>query len=147
MEHSQGPKTPLQIRLDPTELAALDAYIARFTDFPPSRVDVVRKALTEWLAQKQEPSLNTQAPQRPRVVEAAVTPQHQSIKPAWQPIVAFLQQRRNVPARPEEIVTALGCKPESVAAHLRYMAAAGIVGYREVGQGKEQKRAYFLTML
>jgi hypothetical protein len=147
MEHSQGPKTPLQIRLDQVELAALDAYIARFTDFPPSRVDVVRKALTEWLAQKQEPSLNTQAPQPPRVVEAAVTPQHQSIKPAWQPIVAFLQQRRNGPARPDEMVAALGCKAESLAAHLRFMAAAGVVGYQEVGQGKEKKKAYFLTTL
>jgi hypothetical protein len=47
METTTGPKIPLQIRLDHAELAALDAYIARFTDFPPSRVDVVRKALTE----------------------------------------------------------------------------------------------------
>ena len=147
METTTGPKTPLQIRLDQVELAALDAYIARFTDFPPSRADVVRKALTEWLAQKQEPSLNTQAPQRPSMVETAVTPQHQPLKPAWQPIVAFLQQRRHVPARPDEIVAALGCKPESLAAHLRFMAAAGVVGYQEVGQGKEKKRAYFLTAL
>ena len=29
MEQSQGPKTPLQIRLDHAELAALDAYIPR----------------------------------------------------------------------------------------------------------------------
>jgi hypothetical protein len=147
METTTGPKTPLQIRLDHAELTALDAYIARFTDFPPSRTDVVRKALIEWLAQKQEPFLNTQAPQRPSVVETAVTPQHQPLKPAWQPIVAFLQQRRNVPARPDEIVAALGCKPESVAVHLRFMAVAGVVGYREMGQGKEKKRAYFLTTL
>ena len=147
MEHLQGPKIPLQIRLDQAELVALDAYIARFTDFPPSRVDVVRKALTEWLAQKREPSLTAQAPQRPSVVETAITPHHQPIKPAWQPIVAFLQQRQYVPARPDEIVAALGGKPESVAAHLRFMAAAGVVGYREVGQGKEKKRAYFLTTL
>ncbi len=148
METTSGPKTPLQIRLAPTELAALDAYIARFTDFPPSRVDVVHKALTEWLAQKQEPSLNTQTPQCPAVVQVSVTPPPpQPIKPAWQPIMAFLQERRNVPARPDEIVAALGCKPESLAAHLRFMAAAGIVGYQEVGQGKEQRTAYFLTML
>jgi hypothetical protein len=147
MEHSQGPKTPLQIRLDHAELAALDAYIARFTDFPPSRVDVIRKALTEWLAQKLAPASNAQAPSRPTVVEAAVTPHPQPIKPAWQPIVAFLQQRRNGPTRPAEIVAALGCKAESLAAHLRFMAAAGIVGYQEVGQGKEKQRAYFLTTL
>ena len=147
MEHAQGPKTPLQIRLDHAELAALDAYIARFTDFPPSRVDVVRKALMEWLAQKREPSLNAQAPQGPSVVETAVTPQHQPLKPAWQPIVAFLQHRRNVPARPDEIGAALRCKPEALGAHLRFMAAAGVVGYREVGQGKEKKKAYFLTTL
>ena len=147
MEHSHGPKTPLQIRLDPTELAALDAYIDRFTDFPPSRVDVVRKALTEWLAQKREPSLYAQTPQRSAVVQVAVTPPPQPIKPAWQPIVAFLQQRQNVPARPDEIVAALGCKAESLAAHLRFMAAAGVVGYQEVGQGKEKKKAYFLTTL
>jgi hypothetical protein len=146
MEYSHNPKTPLQIRLAPAELAALDAYIACFTDFPPSRVDVVRKALMEWLAQKQEPSLKTQAPQRPHMVEAAVTPP-QPIKPAWQPIVAFLQQRQNVPARSDEIVAALGCKPESLAAHLRFMAAAGIVGYQEVGQGKKKRNAYFLTVL
>ena len=147
MEHSQGPKTPLQIRLDPTELAALDAYIARFTDFPPSRVDVVRKALREWLAQKREPSLTAQTPQRPSMVEMAVTPPSQPLKPAWQSIVAFLQQRRNVPARPDEIVAALGCKAESLAAHLRFMMTAGIVGYREVSEGKEKKRAYFLITL
>jgi hypothetical protein len=147
MVHAQGPKTPLQIRLDHAELAVLDAYIARFTDFPPSRVDVVRKALMEWLAQKREPSLNAQTPQRPSVIETAVTPQHQPIKAAWQPIVAFLRQRQNVPARPDEMVAALGCKAESLAAHLRFMAAAGIVGYREVGQGKEKKKAYILTLL
>jgi hypothetical protein len=147
MEHAQGPKTPLQIRLDHAELAALDAFIARFTDFPPSRVDVVRKALMEWLAQKQEPSLNAQAPQGPSVVETAVMPQAQPIKAAWQPIIAFLQQRRNRPAKPDEIVAALGCKPESVAAYLRFMAAAGVIGYQEVGQGKEQRKAYFLTVL
>ena len=147
MEHSQGPKTPLQIRLDHGELAMLDAYIAQFTDFPPSRVDVVRKALTEWLAQKREPSLNAQAPQRPSVIERAGPPPPQPLKPAWQPIVAFLQQRQNGPALPEEIVAALGCKAESVAAHLRFMAAAGIVGYREVGQGKAKQKAYFLTTL
>ena len=147
MEHSQGPKTPLQIRLDQVELAMLDAYIARFTDFPPSRVDVVHKALTEWLAQKREPSLNAQAPHRPSVVQVAVTPPPQPIKPAWQPIVAFLQQRQNVPARPDEIVAALGCKAESLAAHLRFMMTAGIVGYREVSEGKEKKRAYFLITL
>jgi hypothetical protein len=129
MEYSQGPKTPLQIRLAPAELAALDAYIARFTDFPPSRVDVVRKALMEWLAQKREPSLNAQAPQCTSVVEAAVTPPPQPIKPAWQPIMAFLQQRQNLPARPDEITAALGWKPQCVAAHLRFMAAAGVVGY------------------
>lgn len=61
MEAGKGPKTPLQIRLDAGELAALDTYIARFTDFPPSRVDVLRKALNEWLAQKLDPP---QAPQR-----------------------------------------------------------------------------------
>jgi hypothetical protein len=147
MEYSHGPKTPLQIRLDHAELAALDMYIARFTDFPPSRVDVVRKALMEWLAQKREPSLNAQAPQRPGVGEAVITPPPQPIKPAWQPIVAFLQQRRNRPAKPDEMVAALGCKAESLAAHLRFMAAAGIVGYREVGQGKEKRKAYFLTTL
>jgi hypothetical protein len=147
MEHSQVLKTPLQIRLDQAELAALDAYIARFTDFPPSRVDVVHKALTEWLAQKQEPSLNTQAPQTPSVIETAVATQPQPIKAAWQPIVTFLQQRQNVPAQPDEIVAALGCKAESLAAHLRFMMAAGIVGYREAGQGKEKKRAYFLITL
>jgi hypothetical protein len=147
MEHSQGPKIPLQIRLDQAELAALDAYIARFTDFPPSRVDVVRKALTEWLAQKREPSLNAQTPQHPAVVQGSVTPPPQPIKPAWQPIVAFLQQRQNVPARPDEIMTALGWKWQCVAAHLRFMAAAGVVGYREVGQGKEKRKAYFLTIL
>jgi hypothetical protein len=123
----------------------LDTYIARFTDFPPNRVDVVRKALTEWLAQKLAPASTAQVPSCPGVVEAAVMPQHQLLKSAWQPIVAFLQQRQNVPARPEEIVAALGWKPQCVAAHLRFMAAAGIVGYREVGQGKETKKAYFLT--
>jgi hypothetical protein len=147
METTIGPKTPLQIRLDHAELAALDAYIARFTDFPPSRVDVVRKALIEWLAQKREPSLNAQTPQRPAVVQVAVTPPPQPIKPAWQPIVAFLQQRQNVPARPDEIMTALGWKPQCVAAHLRFMATAGIVGYQDVGQGKEKRKAYFLTEL
>jgi hypothetical protein len=74
-------------------------------------------------------------------------PHPQPIKPAWQPIVAFLQQRRNVPARPDEIVAALGCKAESLAAYLRFMMAAGIVGYRDVGQGKEKRKAYFLTVL
>jgi hypothetical protein len=147
MEHAQSPKTPLQIRLDHAELAALDAYIARFTDFPLSRVDVVRKALMEWLAQKQEPTFNTQTSPCPAVVQVSVTPPPQPIKPAWQSIVAFLQQRRNRPAKPDEMVTALGCKAESLAAHLRFMAAAGIVGYQEVGQGKEQRKAYFLTML
>jgi hypothetical protein len=146
MEHSQGPKTPLQIRLDQAELAALDAYIARFTDFPPSRVDVVRKALTEWLAQKLAPAPHAQAQQHPGVAEASTPPPHQPLKPAWQPIVAFLQQRQQ-PTRPDEIVAALGCKPESVAAHLRFMAEAGIVGYQDVGQGKEQRKAYFLTAL
>jgi hypothetical protein len=109
-------------------------------------VDVVRKALTEWLAQKREPPLNAHAPQRPRVVEAPITPHPQPIKPAWQPIVALLQQRQE-PVRPDEIVAALGCKPEAVAAHLRFMTAAGIVGYREVGQGKAKRKAYFLTGL
>ena len=145
MENSQGPKTPLQIRLDHTELAALDAYIARFTDFPPSRVDVVHKALTEWLAQKLAPAPLAQAPPRLSVVETAVTPPPQPIKPVWQPIVAFLRQRQNGPARPDEIVAALGCKPESLAAHLRFMAAAGIIRYQNVGQGKEKRKAYFLT--
>jgi len=68
MEHSQGPKTPLQIRLDAGELAVLDTYIARFPEFPPSRVDVVRKALMEWLAQKREPALTVQTPQPSRAV-------------------------------------------------------------------------------
>src|SRR5439155_341464 len=67
MEVTTGPKTPLQIRLDPGQLAALDAYIARFTDFPPSRVDVVRKAVHEWLAQKLAPAPHTQPPQHPGV--------------------------------------------------------------------------------
>jgi hypothetical protein len=146
MEHAQGPKTPLQIRLDHAELAALDAYIARFTDFPPSRVDVVRKALMEWLAQKLAPAITAQAPSRPTGDAAAVTPHPQPIKQAWQPIVALLQQRQE-PVRPDEIVAALGCKPEAVAAHLRFMKAAGIVGYREVGQGKAKRKAYFLTGL
>ena len=147
METTTGPKTPLQIRLDQAELDALDTYIARFTDFPPSRVDVVRKALTEWLAQKREPALNAQAQQSSGVVERARTPSPQPLKPAWQPIMAFLQQRQNVPARPNEIMTALGWKPQCVAAHLRFMAEAGIVGYQDVGQGKEKRKAYFLTVL
>ena len=147
METTTGPKTPLQIRLDHAELTALDAYIARFTDFPPSRVDVVHKALMEWLAQKLAPAPHTQAPQYPEVAEASASPLRQPLKAAWQPIVAFLQQRQNVPAQPAEIVAALGCKAESLAAHLRFMAAAGIVGYRDVGQGKEQRKVYFLTVL
>jgi hypothetical protein len=146
MEHSHGPKTPLQIRVDHAEFAALDAYIAQFTDFPPSRVDVVHKALTEWLAQKLPPAPPAQALQPPGVVEASVPPARPVMQAAWQPIVAFLQQRQH-PARPDEIVAALGCKPEAVAAHLRCMAAAGVVGSREVGQGKEKKKAYFLTVL
>jgi hypothetical protein len=148
METTQGPKTPLQIRLDHAELAALDAYIARFTAFPPSRVDVVRKAVHEWLAQKLVPALHVQAPQRPGVVEASPIPHNPPpLKAAWQPIVALLQQRQHVPARPDEIVTALGWKPQCVAAHLRFMAAAGIVGCQDVGQGKEKRKAYFLTRL
>jgi hypothetical protein len=146
MEHAQGPKTPLQIRLDHAELAALDAYIARFTDFPPSRVDVVHKALTEWLAQKLAPAPPAQALQPPGVTEAPVTPSRPVIKPAWEPIVAFLQQRQE-PARPDEIAAAVGAKPESVAAHLRFMGEAGIVGSQEVGQGKKKRNAYFLTTL
>ncbi len=138
MEHSQGPKTPLQIRLDQAELAALDAYIARFTDFPPSRVDVVRKALMEWLAQKLAPAPLAQALQRPEVAEASTSSLPQLLKAAWQPIIAFLQQRHNVPAQPAEIVAAVGCKAESLAAHLRFMVAAGIVGYQAVGQGKKK---------
>ena len=146
MEHSHGLKTPLQIRLDHAELAALDAYIAQFTDFPPSRVDVVRKALTEWLVQKRESSLYVQTPQRPTVGQGAVAPLPQPIKPAWQAIVAILQQRQE-PLRPDEIVAALGCKPESLAAHLRFMVKAGLVGSQEVGQGKAKRKAYFLTVL
>jgi hypothetical protein len=45
-------KFPLQIRLDVDELEALDQYVARFADFPPSRVQVVHRALREWLSQK-----------------------------------------------------------------------------------------------
>jgi hypothetical protein len=146
MEHSHGPKTPLQIRLDHAELAALDAYIARFTDFPPSRVDVVRKALTEWLAQKLAPTPPAQPLPCPGVVEAPVLPSRSVIKAAWQPIVAFLQQRQH-PARPDEIAAALGCKPESLAAHLRFMVKAGLVGSQEVGQGKAKRKAYFFTSL
>lgn len=158
METTTGLKTPLQIRLSQTELAALDAYIAQFTDFPPSRVDVVRKALTEWLAQKREPATTTQAPQPstavlgmqpplPGVAEVSTPPPCQPLKAEWQPIVAFLQQRQHVPARPDEIVTALGWKPQCVAAHLRFMGEAGIVGSQDVGQGKKKRKAYFLTTL
>jgi hypothetical protein len=147
MEHAHSPKTPLQIRLDHAELAALDTYIARFTDFPPSRVDVVRKAVTEWLAQKLAPAPPAQALQCPEVVEAPVPPSRPVIKEAWYPIVAFLQQRQNIPARPDEIAAAVGAKPESVAAHLRFMREAGIVGFQEVGQGKAKRKAYFLTVL
>jgi len=109
-------------------------------------VDVVRKALTEWLAQKLVHAPHAQAQQHPGVAEASVPPPRQAIKAVWQPIVAFLQQRQQ-PARPDEIVAALGCKPESVAAHLRFMMTAGVVGYREVGQGKEKRKAYVLTAL
>jgi hypothetical protein len=45
-------KFPIQIRLDIDELEALDQYVASFTDFPPSRVQVVHRALREWLAEK-----------------------------------------------------------------------------------------------
>ena len=145
METTTGPKTPLQIRLDHAELAALDVYIAQFTDFPPSRVDVVRKALNEWIAQKLAPAPHTQAPQYPEVAEASASPLRQPLKAAWQPIVAFLQQRQNVPAQPAEIVAALGCKAESLAAHLRFMGEAGVVGSKDVGQGKEKRKAYFIT--
>lgn len=148
METTTSPKTPLQIRLDPSELTTLDSYIARFPDFPPSRVDVVRKGLMEWLAQKLEIVTTVQAsqPHLSGVAEVSI-PSHQPLKAAWQPIVAFLQQRQNVPARPDEIVAALGCKAESLAAHIRFMGEAGIVGYQHVGQGKRRRKAYFLTTL
>lgn len=113
----------------------MDAYIARFSDFPPSRVDVVHRA----------PTLDIQALHPHSAVETAVTPQRQAIRPAWQPIVTFLQQRQNVPARPNEIVVALGYKPATVAAYLRFMMKAGIIVSREVGQGPEKKKGYVLT--
>ena len=50
-------------------------------------------------------------------------------------------------ARPDEMVAALGCKPESLAAPLRFMVAVGIVGYQAVGQGKAKRKAYLLTAL
>jgi hypothetical protein len=83
METTTGPKTPLHIRFDHAELAALDTYIARFTDFPPSHVEVVRKAPTEWLAQKLAPALPAQPLQPPGVVETPVPPSHPAIKTAW----------------------------------------------------------------
>src|SRR5437762_2266013 len=112
METKTSPKTPPPKRLEYAESAALDVYVAQFTDFPPSRVDVVRKALNEWIAQKLAPAPHTQAPQYPEVAEASASPLRQPLKAAWQPIVAFLQQRQNVPAQPAEIVAALGCKAE-----------------------------------
>ena len=146
METTTGPKTPLQIRLDQAELAALDAYIAQFTDFPPSRVDVVHKALTEWLAQKREPPSTHRPHKLPvwsrRLTRHTTSPSSQPGNPSWP-----FSSSGSTPRGQMRLWRRWDGKPESVAAHLRFMAAAGVVGYREVGQGKEKRKAYFLTVL
>ena len=112
------------------------------------------RAATAQLSLLQNPAIPTEevtphtkplSPKQQAVAEASASPLHQPLKAAWQPIVAFLQQRQNVPAQPAEIVAALGCKAESLAAHLRFMGEAGVVGSKDVGQGKEKRKAYFIT--
>jgi hypothetical protein len=62
-------KIPLQIRLDLDEVEALDQYIARFADFPPSRVTVVHRALREWLAEQL--AIPPAGPALPAAIETA----------------------------------------------------------------------------
>ena len=131
MEATTGPKTPLQIRLDAGELSALDAYIARFTDFPPSRVDVVRKAVHEWLAQKREPAPNVQTLQpataAPGMLHALTAPSTKPLSPKQQAVVQYIVARGNVPVTAEALQTGLGWKQQVIALTLWHMTRAGIL--------------------
>ncbi len=131
MEGTTGPKTPLQIRLDPGELAALDAYIARFTDFPPSRVDVVHKAVHEWLAQKREPAPNVQTPQpattAPGMLHALTAPSTKPLSPKQQEVVQYIVARGNVPVTAEALQTGLGWKQQAIPVTLWHMTRAGVL--------------------
>ena len=131
MEVTTGPKTPLQIRLDPGELAALDAYIARFTEFPPSRVDVVRKAVHEWLAQKREPAPNVQTVQpataAPGMLHALTAPSTKPLSPKQQEVVQYIVARGNVPVTAEALQTGLGWKQQAIPVTLWHMTRAGVL--------------------
>jgi hypothetical protein len=138
METTQGPKTPLQIRLDHAELAALDVYIAQFTDFPPSRVDVVRKAIHEWLAQKMEPAPNVQALQpataAPVMLHALTAPRTKPLTPQQHAVMQYMREHGNGPVTAEALQTGLRWKQESLAAVLRHMMQAGILVSTSAGR-------------
>jgi len=131
METTQGPKTPLQIRLDQAELAALDVYIAQFTDFPPSRVDVVRKAIHEWLAQKMEPAPNVQplqpAATAPGMLPALTAPSTKPLSPKQQAVVQYILEHGNGPVTAEALQTGLGWKQQAIPVTLWHMTRAGVL--------------------
>ena len=131
MEGTTGPKTPLQIRLDPGELAALDAYIARFTDFPPSRVDVVHKAVHEWLAQKREPAPNVQTPQpattAPGMLHALTAPRTKPLTPRQHAVMQYMREHGNGSVTAKALQTSLGWKQQVIALTLWHMTRAGIL--------------------
>ena len=131
MERTAGPKTPLQIRLDHAELAALDVYIAQFTEFPPSRVDVVRKAVHEWLAQKREPAPNVQTLQpataAPGTLHALTAPSTKPLSPKQQAVVQHILELGNGPVTAEALQTGLGWKQQVIALTLWHMTRAGVL--------------------
>ena len=143
MEGTAGPKTPLQIRLDPGELIALDAYITRFTEFPPSRVDVVRKAVHEWLAQKREPAPNVQTVQpataAPGTLHALTAPSTKPLTPKQQEVVQYIVAHGNVPVTAEALQTGLGWKQQAIPLTLWHMTRAGIL--LSTGDGRYAVRA------
>jgi hypothetical protein len=49
---ASNPKQPIQLRLDDNDLGMLDSYIARFAEYPPTRVSVLHRAVREWLQQQ-----------------------------------------------------------------------------------------------